>query len=164
MVRFASQLAVAVSIASFVSAAPAQVEKVVTIPVRKGTSGKSFTAKDVVERDLARIAAFNDKSGSLSARAGSGTAINEDVTYVAAVTICQQTFDLIVDTGSSNTWVCVFRKSSLIKAVFLMYSHLFRCRQARAPKSPRRVGPAQVIHFPCLTALAPSRVPRELVP
>lgn len=111
MVRVATFLILAASVATLASAAPALKEKRVVVPVRKGTSGKPITAKDVVERDLARIAKYNDKS--LSARASSGTAINEDVTYVAQVSFCSQTFDLIVDTGSSNTWVrIVFLKST----------------------------------------------------
>jgi hypothetical protein len=103
MVRVATSLALAASVATLVSAAPAQRGNRIVISVRKGTSGKPITAKDVVSRDLARIARYNDKS--LSARASSGTAINQDVTYVAEVSFCSQTFDLIVDTGSSNTWV-----------------------------------------------------------
>lgn len=106
MLLLVFQLGFAASVISLVSAAPAQSEKLLTIPVRKGTSGKSLTAKDVVERDFSRIASYNTKSGSLATRASSGPAINEDVTYVAAVTICTTVYNLIVDTGSSNIWVC----------------------------------------------------------
>lgn len=109
MVRVSAQLAVAASIASLVSAAPTA-PKTVVIPVKKGSSGKSITSKDVVEHDLARIAAYNDKSGSLSARASSGPAINEDVSYIAEVSICGTVYDLIIDTGSSNTWVRLLAK------------------------------------------------------
>ena len=66
----------------------------------------------VVVRDLARIAGYNDKP--LPARAFSGTAINEDVTYVAQVSICSETFDLIVDAGSSNIWVRIVGQRRLI--------------------------------------------------
>ena len=108
MVHVATSLALAASLSTLglVSALPAQNEKRVVIPVRKGTSGQPITAHDVVERDTARIAVYNRNSKPLSARASSGTAINEDVTYIAQVSFCSQTFNLIVDTGSSNTWVC----------------------------------------------------------
>lgn len=107
MVRYTS-LALAASIASFVSAAPAAVEKRTTIPVRKGHSSKSISAKSVVERDLARIANYNARkpaSAGLEARASSGTITNEDVSYVASIEICTSYYSLIVDTGSSNLWV-----------------------------------------------------------
>ena len=105
MVRPTASLALVAAVTTLVSAVPAQQEKRLVIPVHKGVSGTRITAKDVLARDLARIAAYNDKSKSLSARASSGTAINKDVTYVAMVSFCSQAFALIVDTGSSNTWV-----------------------------------------------------------
>lgn len=106
MVLLASHLALSASIISLVSAVPAQNDKFLIIPVRKGTSGNPITAKAVVERDISRIASYNVKSGSLTARASSGVAINKDVSYVAGVAICTTIYDLIIDTGSSNTWVC----------------------------------------------------------
>ena len=103
MVRVIQSLALAAYMAAFgTEKTPA------AIPVRKGTSGKPITSKDVVKRDLARIAVYNGKHKSLymdPSSTGSGTAINQDVTYVAQVSFCSQTFNLIVDTGSSNTWV-----------------------------------------------------------
>lgn len=107
MVRYTS-LALAASVASLVAAVPTAVEKRTTIPVRKGHSSKGISAKSVVERDLARIANYNARkpaSAGLEARASSGTATNEDVSYVASVTICSASYSLIVDTGSSNLWV-----------------------------------------------------------
>lgn len=106
MVLLTSSLAFVASIISLISAAPAPGEQFLTIPVKKGTSGTSFTAKDVVERDLSRVASYNTQSGPLRERAFSIVAINEDVSYVVAVTICGVVYYLIVDTGSSNTWVC----------------------------------------------------------
>lgn len=102
MVRIASQLAVAASLASLVASAPTERSATVTIPVKKGSSGKQISAKQVVEHGLARIAAYNDRS--IQKRASSGSAINADVSYLAPVSICSTTYDLIVDTGSSNTW------------------------------------------------------------
>lgn len=72
MVRITTSFALAVSVATLVQAVPAQRVKHVVIPVRKGTSGKLVTAKDVVERDLARISVYNDKSEPISTRASSG--------------------------------------------------------------------------------------------
>jgi len=93
-------LALAGSPATLVSAAPAQRGETITVPVSKGTSGNPVTANDVVDRDLGRIAVYNGKP----AQSHSGKAINKDVTYVVRVSFCSQAFDLIVDTGSSNTW------------------------------------------------------------
>lgn len=109
MVCISAKLAIAAVALQSVYAAPSTPEKRITIPVRKGTSGHPITAKDVVDHDLARIASYNGRSHSLVARASSGSAINVDVSYLAAVQICTQTFDLIVDTGSSNLWVRVSR-------------------------------------------------------
>ena len=105
MVHIVASLALALALAgspaTLVSAAPAQREGTITIPVSKGTSGNPLTANDVVDRDLGRIAVYNGKP----APSHSGKAINKDVTYVVSVSLCSQAFDLIVDTGSSNTWV-----------------------------------------------------------
>lgn len=107
MVRITTSLILTASLSVLVSAIPAQNEKRAVVSVHKGTSGNPFTAKDVLNRDLARIAVYNNKSRSLSERASNGPTFNEDVTYIAKVSFCSQTFDLIVDTGSSNTWVRV---------------------------------------------------------
>lgn len=116
MVRISAKLALATAALQCVNAAPSVPEKRVTIPVRKGTSGHPITAKDVVDHDLARIASYNGRSHTLAARAASGSAINVDVSYLAAVQICTQTFDLIVDTGSSNIWVgCMSRLCVLLQ-------------------------------------------------
>ncbi|KAJ7230922.1 aspartic peptidase domain-containing protein [Mycena haematopus] len=50
-------------------------------------------------RDLARW------NADAAAAVGEAPATNEDDTYVAATKVGTQTFELIVDTGSSNTWV-----------------------------------------------------------
>ena len=107
MVRFTTSLILTASLSVLASAIPAQNEKRAVVSVHKGTSGNPFTAKDVLNRDLARIAVYNNKARSLSERASNGPTFNEDVAYIAKVSFCSQTFDLIVDTGSSNTWVRV---------------------------------------------------------
>jgi hypothetical protein len=55
--------------------------------------------KNLIAGDLARY------QGVSAAAVGSGTATNEIVSYVAPIVVGSQTFQLIVDTGSSNTWV-----------------------------------------------------------
>ena|SRR3984885_12133895 len=94
-------IALAVSPTTLVSAVPAQRDDTITIPVSKGSSGGGITSEDVVHRGRHRIDHYNHKH----AHEYSGKAINKDVSYVARVSFCSQTFDLIVDTGSSNTWV-----------------------------------------------------------
>ena len=105
-----------------VSAAPASARgtsnagKHLTIPVKKGHSGPSISARTVYERDISRVVAYNkprhptsrrfDADLSLEEkRQHSGTASNVDVSYVADIQICKDTYSLIVDTGSSNIWV-----------------------------------------------------------
>jgi len=70
------------------------------IPISKSTSGNPLTANDIVDRGHRRIAVYNRKP----VHAHSDKAINKDGSYVARVHFCSQTFDLVVDTGSSNTW------------------------------------------------------------
>jgi hypothetical protein len=97
---------------TLVSAAPAQRDDVITIPVSKGTSGNPITSYDLVNDGLDRIAVYNGKPTATVTH--SGKAINEDVSYIARVSFCSQVFELIVDTGSSNTWV---------RIMFLRLSH-----------------------------------------
>ncbi|KAJ7621072.1 putative cathepsin E [Roridomyces roridus] len=58
---------------------------------------------NIVAQDNARLSKF--KAGSEFVATGSGTAVNEVVTYIVKTVVGSQTFNLIVDTGSSNTWV-----------------------------------------------------------
>jgi hypothetical protein len=110
MVHIVASLALALALtgspATLVSAAPAQRDDVITIPVSKGTSGDPITSYDLIGGGLDRIGGYNGKPSTHS-----GKAINKDVSYVARVSFCSQAFDLVVDTGSSNTWV---RITSLI--------------------------------------------------
>ncbi|KAF7985427.1 hypothetical protein HWV62_5149 [Athelia sp. TMB] len=77
-------------------ATPVARESLFTHPVTK-TSAKNITA--TVAKDKARLAKFNSEATS------SATVTNQLDSYVAAVKVGSQTFSLIVDTGSSNTWV-----------------------------------------------------------
>jgi hypothetical protein len=72
---------------------------VLSVPIHKKVSGKTRSLKALLARDLGR---FNSDA---AAAVGEAPATNEDDTYVTATKVGTQTFDLIVDTGSSNTWV-----------------------------------------------------------
>ncbi|CAK7238280.1 hypothetical protein SEUCBS140593_010506 [Sporothrix eucalyptigena] len=72
----------------------------VAMPVKRKANFTSI--KNIVDKGHARISAIN--KGSNAKRQSSGTVTNEDVTYVAPVTVGGATWDLIVDTGSSNLW------------------------------------------------------------
>ncbi|KAF7293284.1 Aspartic protease [Mycena chlorophos] len=71
-------------------------------------------SKNIVAHDAARLNGyFKKNSKPLEARqTGSSSAINEIFSYIAEVVVGSQTFDLIVDTGSSNTWVGATTKFS----------------------------------------------------
>ncbi|KAF7985434.1 hypothetical protein HWV62_5163 [Athelia sp. TMB] len=77
-------------------ATPVAREDFFTHPVTK-TSANNITA--TVAKDQARLSKFNSEGTS------SATAINKLDNYVANVKVGSQTFSLVVDTGSSNTWV-----------------------------------------------------------
>ncbi|KAF9778099.1 hypothetical protein IL306_004262 [Fusarium sp. DS 682] len=60
--------------------------------------------KNIVEKGKARMRNVNNKNKESIAATNSGAITNEDITYVAPIVIGGQTWDLIIDTGSSNTW------------------------------------------------------------
>lgn len=142
-------------LASLVASSPTPSSnlKRTVLPVRKSNAG--ISAKDLVDHGLARIAHYNART--FSKRAGaSGVITNEDVSYVADVEICGTTYSLIVDSGSSNTWVRV--GSMLVFAgscvVILISDYKITCRlgQARSlPLAAPRLTPA--ILFLSLMAL-----------
>ncbi|KAF9245853.1 aspartic peptidase domain-containing protein [Melanogaster broomeanus] len=83
----------------------------VTLPFAKriNTSGGAI---NLVEHDQLRATALKDRaaaiqSGKVDRRTASIAVTNEAVSYVAAVSVGSPatTYSLIVDTGSSNTWV-----------------------------------------------------------
>ncbi|KAM0469610.1 hypothetical protein ACHAPX_010388 [Trichoderma viride] len=96
-----SSLAV-VAAASAALASPVKPSgKTVTLPVKRVSNVKS--AKNLVQKERARLNKINGVK-SVNVDAVSGPVTNELITYVAEVTIGGSTYDLIVDTGSSNTW------------------------------------------------------------
>jgi len=79
----------------------------ISLPLNKRHTNVG-SAYNVLEHDRARIQAFKDKYAkepSLTKRNAAVTATNVPTYYSLPVEVGDQTFDLIVDTGSSNTWV-----------------------------------------------------------
>ncbi|KUJ11569.1 acid protease [Mollisia scopiformis] len=98
---FATVLALA---AAAVSASPVERRaQTVAVPLKHVSNFTSI--KNVVSKGKARLNAINGiNSVGVTAAVSSGSVTNEDVTYVAPVVIGGKTWELIVDTGSSNTW------------------------------------------------------------
>ena len=90
---------VLVAAVAAVSASPVESRaKIATVPLTRLSTVKS--AKTLVEKGQARLRNFNGvKDAEVVERASSGAVTNEDVSYVAAVTIGGSSYDLIVDTG-----------------------------------------------------------------
>ncbi|KAL7922896.1 aspartic peptidase domain-containing protein [Trichoderma austrokoningii] len=76
--------------------------KTITLPVKRVSTVKS--AKSLVQKGHARLAKVNGVKTVGNVDVASGSITNEDVSYVADVTIGDGTYSLIVDTGSSNLW------------------------------------------------------------
>ncbi|MCJ1312468.1 hypothetical protein MMC25_006142 [Agyrium rufum] len=94
---------VAVAILAFAAAAvfASPVERHVKTAVLPLTHiHKVSSIKNIVGKGQNRINVINGISPDVS----SGSITNEDVSYVAPVSIGGRTYSLIVDTGSSNTW------------------------------------------------------------
>lgn len=84
--------------AAAVSASPIERSPLsATIPMKRAATFTSI--KNVVEKGQGRIQKVNGNDSGLARRASSGTVTNEDVTYVAPVSIGGKTWSLIVDTG-----------------------------------------------------------------
>ncbi|KAK0108851.1 hypothetical protein ONS96_002691 [Cadophora gregata f. sp. sojae] len=99
---FTTPLVIAAAI-SVASASPIEREtKRAVLPLRRNVNVSSI--KNVVQKGQDRIAAINGVESLVVKRQSSGVVTNEDVTYVAPVVIGGRTWELIVDTGSSNTW------------------------------------------------------------
>jgi hypothetical protein len=99
MVRLSSPFLLLACLVSAAVATPVATPNVVSVPVYKKVSGNTKSTKALLARDLVR---FNVDA---AAAVGEAPATNEDDTYVTATKVGTQTFELIVDTGSSNLWV-----------------------------------------------------------
>ncbi|KAJ7046293.1 aspartic peptidase domain-containing protein [Mycena alexandri] len=62
-------------------------------------------SKNIVAHDNARLNHYFKKNPVEEFATGSAPVTNEVFSYIAEAKVGSQTFDLIVDTGSSNTWV-----------------------------------------------------------
>ncbi|TVY38284.1 Polyporopepsin [Lachnellula occidentalis] len=96
---FAALLTAAVA----VSASPVERQAKTAVLSLKHVSNVT-SIKNIVSKGQARMTAFNGPHAVGASPDASGPVTNEDVSYVAPVSIGGKTWDLIVDTGSSNTW------------------------------------------------------------
>lgn len=97
--HFITSLAFA-AVAGVVSAAPVEnTAKTVALPLTQVNNVKDM--KNIVGRGQARIEKVNkiQSASTGSSFASSGTVTNEDVSYLAPVSIGGDTWQLIVDTG-----------------------------------------------------------------
>lgn len=74
--------------------------KTAAVPVKRVSNVKSL--KNVVEKGFARLNKVNGVKAVGNVDASSGPVTNEDVSYVASVTIGGKSWDLIVDTGCKS--------------------------------------------------------------
>ncbi|KUL89529.1 hypothetical protein ZTR_04286 [Talaromyces verruculosus] len=99
MISFVTLLAASTALAS-------PIERQVKTAVLPLKHVSNFTSvKNLVSKGQARLHKVNGVAAIDAVSAvSSGPVTNEDVSYVAGVSIGGTTYDLIVDTGSSNTW------------------------------------------------------------
>ncbi|XWW95763.1 hypothetical protein V2A60_003730 [Cordyceps javanica] len=76
--------------------------KPATVPLKHVV--KVSSASGLIERGQARISKINGAQTTFGNVDASGPAENDDVSYIASVAIGNANWNLIVDTGSSNTW------------------------------------------------------------
>ncbi|KAJ7849379.1 family A1 protease [Mycena olivaceomarginata] len=114
MVQLSFTLLPAILLALRVAAGPVLVdESVITLDISRRFN---FTGGSVVQSDLARINSVKNRNAAKSGRDAraviSEPVDNQVVTYIASVGVGSPatTYDLIVDTGSSNTWVGATKK------------------------------------------------------
>lgn len=98
---YSTYLVMALAATSALATPVAPRAKTITVPVQLKNNVKSV--KNLVAQGQARIQKING-GVHFNKDASSGTVTNEDVSYIAPVKIGGTTYDLIVDTGSSNTW------------------------------------------------------------
>ncbi|PNP85047.1 hypothetical protein FNYG_01572 [Fusarium nygamai] len=90
--------------AAAVSASPLEprTKSTAVVPLKHIVNAPSIKA--IVQKGQARIRKANGESSFRVDAVSSGSVSNEDFSYVAPVVIGGNTWSLIVDTGSSNTW------------------------------------------------------------
>lgn len=104
----AASLLTTLLLALSIAASPVEIRNSpVTLPIarRLNTSGGTI---NLLQHDQSRAAALKSVGGdTLNRRTGSIAVTNDAVSYIAAVGVGSPatTYNLIVDTGSSNTWV-----------------------------------------------------------
>ncbi|KAJ8593240.1 aspartic proteinase [Rhizopogon salebrosus TDB-379] len=89
-----------------ITGSPVVRNSLVTLPVARRLNLSGGTI-NLLQYDQARAAALKGRSASGDRLSGSISAINKNVFYIAQVGVGSPatTYNLIVDTGSSNTWV-----------------------------------------------------------
>ncbi|EED12788.1 cathepsin E, putative [Talaromyces stipitatus ATCC 10500] len=99
MISFITLLAASAALASPIE----RQAKTAVLPLKRVSNFTSV--KNLVSKGQARLNRVNGVAAiSAVSEVSSGSVTNEDVSYVAPVSIGGTTYDLIVDTGSSNTW------------------------------------------------------------
>ena len=120
---FNACLAVAASVAA-VSASPVKPRaESVALPVSKVSTFTSI--KNIVSKGQAKISKINTSSSEGNRLVSSGPATNEDVSYVASVTIGGSAYSLIVDTGCEYSLLRIV-DMKLTKSLASV-QHLVRC-------------------------------------
>ena len=94
-------LFVALLAAAAVSASPIELQPRTAVLSLKHVSNVS-SVKNIVNKGQARINKINGISTSAATEVSSGSVTNEDVSYVAPVSIGGSTWQLIVDTGCAS--------------------------------------------------------------
>ncbi|KAF7317235.1 Aspartic protease [Mycena chlorophos] len=103
MVRIAITASFVAAVLGVASALSLDARAPVTVKASLKKISTVTDSKNIVARDAARLNGYFKKN-SLESRQDE-SAINEIFSYIAETTVGSQTFNLIVDTGSSNTWV-----------------------------------------------------------
>ena len=95
--HFTLSLLAAVAVPALAAPVADTTSKTATVKLTHVNTVKNI--KNLVERGQSRIRSYNKENSKFEEDASSGSATNEDVTYVAPVSIGGTTYSLIVDTG-----------------------------------------------------------------
>ncbi|KAJ7646298.1 putative cathepsin E, partial [Mycena polygramma] len=101
MVRIAISTAFIAAVIGMASAMSLDARAPIKASLKKISTVSNST--NIVAHDRARLNGYFKKSAVKEL--ASAPVVNEIFSYIAETTVGSQTFDLIVDTGSSNTWV-----------------------------------------------------------